>query len=286
MNNKNHLKILKKANKIPSGNFPHYSLDGKARQGVLSENTGRTEMDLTIYNSDTSRVFAQKTLPDKEGESVAAEELINKIGTQIPEGIFTADAGITSPRVVAAIKNSKQHYILAIKSNAGKIYTQIKEYNWNSIKTTHVQYSEGHGRQEIRKLKKLDLIKLNSIEYNKYVGAKVAYKIETRIKYVKDDKFTYEDRFFIADDVVSELPLSQITNYIRKHWAQESYHWVKDVILEEDDCPHKNHNGSRILSILRSQVFTLSKKIIGSVKEFTTRFGSKPEVFLDPHEKK
>ena len=102
---------------------------------------------------------------------------------------------------------------------------------------------------------------------------------------MKDDKFTCEDRFFIADDLVSELPLPQITNYIRKHWAQESYHWVRDVILEEDGSPHKNHNGSRILSILRSQVFTLGKKIIGSVKEFTTRFASKPEVFLGRHEK-
>ena len=286
MKHKNSNKDKRKQSKVCHGKFPHYSLDGKSRKGVVSEKTGRTEIDLTIFNPDTDKVLAQKTLSDKEGEAVAAEELIKNISSSIPEGIFTADAGITSPRVTAIIQENNHHYILAIKSNAGKIYSQIKNFNWDNITTAHAQISEGHGRREIRKLKKMSLSQLDGKEYKKYSGAKFAYKLDTKVNHIKEDKLVFEERYFIADEAINELTLPQVANYIRNHWAQESYHWVKDVILNEDNCPQKNPNGSRVLSSIRAQVYTLGKKICGSVKEFTNRFVSKPEVFLGRQEKK
>lgn len=286
MKHKNSNRDKRKQNKVCHGKFPHYCLDGKSRKGVVSEETGRTEIDLTIFNPDTDKVLAQKTLPDKEGEAVAAEELIKNISSSIPEGIFTGDAGITSPRVTSIIQENKHHYILAVKGNAGKIYTQIRNFNWDSVTTAHVQISEGHGRREIRKLKKMSLSQLEGAEYKKYSGAKFAYKTDTKVNHIKDDKLVFEERYFIADEEIGDLSLPQVANYIRNHWAQESYHWVKDVILNEDNCPQKTPNGSRVLSTIRSQVYTLGKKVCGSVKEFTNRFVSKPEVFLGKHEKK
>jgi predicted transposase YbfD/YdcC len=53
---------------------------------------------------------------------------------------------------------------------------------------------------------------------------------------------------------------------------QESYHWVKDVVLQEDNSHQKNSNGSRILSILKTQVYTIGIKLFGSVKRFTDTF--------------
>lgn len=285
MKHKNSDKDKRKQSKVCHGKFPHYSLDGKSRKGVVSEETGRTEIDLTIFNPDTDKVLAQKTLPDKEGEAVAAEELIKTVSSSIPEGVFTADAGITSPRVTSIIQENNHHYILAIKSNAGKIYNQIKSFNWDYITTAYVQISEGHGRREIRKLKKMSLSQLDGQEYKKYSGARFAYKLDTKVNYIKDDKLVFEERYFIADEAI-KLTLPQVANYIRNHWAQESYHWVKDVILNEDNCPQKNPNGSRVLSSIRAQVFTLGKKVCGSVKEFTNRFVSKPEVFIGSQEKK
>ena len=285
MKHKNSNKDKRKQNKVSNGKFPHYSLDGKSRKGVLSEETGRTEIDLTLFNPDTDKILAQKTLPDKEGEAVAAEDLIKNASTSLPEGVFTADAGITSPRVVAAIQDNNHHYILAIKGNAGKIYEQIKRFNWDSITTAYAQISEGHGRREIRKLKKMSLSQLGSNEYKKYSGAKIAFKLDSKTNHIKDDKLVVEERYFIADEAIGELTLAQVLNYIRNHWIQESYHWVKDVILNEDNCPQKTPNGSRILSSIRAKVYELGKKICGSVKKFTNFFVSKPEIFLQKREK-
>jgi len=272
--------------KVCQGDVPHYAIDGKARKGVMSEATGRTEIDITIFNTDTQKVLAQKTLPDKEGEAVAAEELIKTHGQSLPEGIFTADAGITSPRVTEAIRSNNQHYLLSIKANSGKVYDQIKSFDWKSIATSHVQISEGHGRQEIRKLKKISLSTIGKDDYKKYKDAKVAYYLETKVNHIKEDKLTIEDRYFIGDEFLSEVSLPKVSTYIRSHWQQESYHWVKDVILKEDDSFQKTKNGSRFLSVLRSQVFMVGKKLCGSVKEFTERFVAKPQNFIANGDKK
>ena len=277
---KNNIKDKRKKSKICPGKFPHYSIDGKSRKGVVSEETGRTEIDLTLFNSETQRVLCQKTLPDKEGESIAAAEIINKMGNSIPEGVFTGDAGITSPKVTSAIIESQHHYILSIKQNAGKLYEKIRNYDWDNVATSYVQISEGHGRQEMRKLKRINLSQLDTKDYTRYSGAKLAFNLETKIFIKKDEKLVVEDRFFIADAAIEELTLPQVAYYIRNHWSQESFHWVKDVILNEDNCPQKTKNGSRILGTLNTHAFTLGKKIFGSVKKFTNYFVSKPEIFI------
>jgi len=50
-------------------NFIHYALDGKSRCGVRSELTGRTEIDLTLFETKTSAIVGKMTLPDKQGRS-------------------------------------------------------------------------------------------------------------------------------------------------------------------------------------------------------------------------
>ena len=276
----------RKQSKICHGEKPHFAFDGKARKGVVSEATGRTEIDLTLFCSDTNQILIQKTLPDKEGEPVAAEEMIKEFGKILPEGVVTGDAGITCPRVISALNACNQNYILNIKGNAGKIYEQIEKFEWDSVSTKYVQLCEGHGRQEIRELKCITLSQLNSSDYKKYDGAKVVYALDKKTHYIKKATASYERRFFIGDEYVSNLTLPQVATYIRKHWMQESYHWVKDVVLHEDNSTLKSSNGSRFLSVIKSQVFTVGKKICKSVKTFTVTFSANPRRFLSHLNKK
>jgi predicted transposase YbfD/YdcC len=277
---RNTIRDKRKLSHISRRELPHFSLDGKARKGVISSLTGRTEINLTLYCSDTHQILAKETLPDKIGESVAAEKMIRDNSPKLPVGVYTADAGITSPRVTRALKECGQHYILAIKGNSGHIYNKIKNFNWSSISTTYVQLGEGHGRKEIRKLKKLSIVQLGTDDFKKYSGVHVVYCLETNIYHSKDDKVTIETRYFIGDEKVYKMTLPQVANYIRCHWMQESYHWVKDVVLQEDNSHQKNSNGSRILSILKTQVYTIGIKLFGSVKRFTDTFISNPKKFI------
>ena len=135
-------------------------------------------------------------------------------------------------------------------------------------------------------MKCIALSQLNSSEYKKYEGAKVVYALDKKTHYIKKGTASYERRFFIGDEYVSNLTLPQVATYIRKHWMQESYHWVKDVVLHEDNSTLKSSNGSRFLSTIKSQVFTVGKKICKSVKTFTVTFSANPRRFLSRLNKK
>ena len=256
---------------------PQYCLDGKARGGCISKLTGRTEIDLTIYCPETSQMLGHQTLPDKVGEQTAAPNLILSTMRSLPNGFFTGDAGITSPAVVDAIRGLDHHYIFAIKGNAGKVYDTVTEFEWEEIEDRDLFFSEGHGRQEIRTIQSLPVEEFDCDEFDKYRDVSIVFKVTADIRQVKKDIFTTETRFFIGDDAAANLSHHAALTYIRDHWQLESYHWVKDVVLGEDDCPTKNSKGSQTLGLVRAAVVKVGKSLFGSVQKFADHFSSDPK---------
>ena len=274
---KSTIRDKRKLNHISRKELPHFSLYGKARKGVVIIFTGRTEIDLALYCTYSHQILAKDTLSDKVGESVAAERMIRDYSPKLPVGVYTAYAGITSPRVTQILIECCQSYILVLKVDSAHIYNKIKNYNWNSISTVHIHLGEDHGRKEIRKLKKLSISQLDTNDYQKYSGVHVVY---SQIYHSKDEKVTSETRYFIRDEKIYRMTLPQVANYIRCHWMQESYHWAKDIVLQEDNSHQKNLHGSRVLSILKTQVYTIGKKLFVSVKRFSDAFISNPKKFI------
>ena len=260
---------------------PQYCIDGKSRGGCISALTGRTEIDLTIYCPETSQLLAHKTLPDKVGEQSAAPNLIRSAMRGLPSGIFTGDAGITSPAVVDAIRQLGHSYILAIKGNAGRAYDDVVLFDWDGIEDKDLFFNEGHGRREIRTIQAVPTEEFESEEFDKYRDSAVVFKVTSQTLDVKTDKFTSDTRFFIGDEDVESLSHQEAITYIRDHWQQESYHWQKDVVLGEDQCPTKNSNGSQILGLVRSAVIKTGKSLYGSVRTFTDHFSSNPKGIYD-----
>ena len=266
---------------VPAKKFmPQYCLDGKSRKGCLSSETGRTEIDLTLFCPDTFQVLALRTLNDKEGEQTAAINIIDNEGRILPKGIFTGDAGITCPNVIAAVVEAGHHYILGIKANAGKAFHAIEDYDWDDIEDVDLFFNEGHGREEIRSIKRLPVSVLNSHELSKYKDIAIVFSVTADVHHVKENKYTTETRYFIGGHCTEKLSAHQAITYIRDHWAQESYHWVKDVVLSEDNCHHKANKGSRTLGVLRAATAKIGKTLFGSVKTFTDNFSAKPENFI------
>jgi hypothetical protein len=256
---------------------PQYCIDGKSRRGCISTLTGRTEIDLTIYCPETSQILGHKTLPDKVGEQSAAPILIRSAMRGLPSGIFTGDAGITSPAVVEAIRQLGHSYILAIKGNAGRTYDDVVLFDWDRVEDKDLFFNEGHGRREIRTIQAVSIEEFESDEFDKYQDAAVVFKVTNQTLDIKTDKFTSDTRFFIGDEAVERLTHHEAITYIRDHWQQESYHWQKDVVLGEDRCPTKNANGSQILGLVRAAVIKTGKAAYGSVKRFTDNFSSNPK---------
>ena len=261
-------------------NVPQYCLDGKSRAGCISAASGRTEIDLTLLSPDTMQVFAVRTLADKEGEQTAAQEILKCEGAKLPCGVLTGDAGITCPAVISAVIGAGHHYLFGLKGNAGHVFTAIENYPWGELEDTDLFFNEGHGREEIRSIKRAPTTAFGPVEqFAKYENAAVVFEVTADIHHVKEDLFTTETRYFLGDRWTAGLSAHEAITYIRDHWQQESYHWVKDVVLGEDSCPHKTPGGSRTLGILRAMTVRLGRSLFGSTKRFVDHFIAEPEKY-------
>lgn len=260
---------------------PHYALDGKARQGCISALTGRTEIDVTIFCPEARQVLGTITLGDKEGERNAALEMMKHDFKQLPSGIITADAGITSSEMTSAVREAGHSYLLAIKGNAGNAYAEALTFDWMDRTDGHQFFEEGHGRQEIRTIRRADVKMFPEGTFSRYADVACIYEVKAQILRVKDDHFTSETRYFIADNEAARLSPIEALTYIRDHWEQESYHWVKDVVLGEDRSAQKTAAGSRMLGVLRQVVYRLGYAACRSVRRFLDIFSADPAKELD-----
>ena len=266
----------------PNKPIPQYALDGKARAGCVSEATGRHEIDLTLYSPDTKQVLAQRTLADKEGEPSAAVSIILAEARSLPKGIFTGDAGILSPRVVSALAKKNHDFIFGIKGNAGNVFDVIKSHPWDRMPFISETFFKGHGRGETRGLKKISVSSFETPElFAKYKGVAVVFQVTRVIEKLSSGEMGKEVSYYIGGGEAAALTPREAQGYIRDHWGQESFHWVKDVVLGEDASHQKRNNGSRILGILRTSVAEVGMRLFGSTKRFVDHFSADPRKMLE-----
>jgi len=277
-NKKGKLKSTKETPAIARKIIPQYCLDGKSRKGCVSIKTGRTEIDLTLYCTDTQQILATRTLKDKEGEQKGSLTILRKEAKTLQRGVISGDAGILSPKVTKLTKKSGHSYIFSIKGNAGNVFKEIKKYDWEAIPELYeYQDTPAHGREELRVIKKSTIAAIGADNFDKYDSAAMVYEVTSYVHHIKKDKRTKHARYFLGDKKISRWSLPTILAYIRGHWGLETYHFTKDVVLKEDDCQIKSNNGSRILGILRSSVVKASKILYPSTQNFLNVFKSKPE---------
>ena len=257
--------------------FPQYCFDGKSRKGCVSDETGRSMIDVTLYCPETGQILATRTLADKEGESRAVIDILENEARNLPRGIVTADAGILSPSTATAIINAGHGYFLQLKGNAGEAFREVLQMPWDKVTVIDKDFCEGHGRREIRRLKRLTEEHVEFDELSKYQHCDAVWQRENWVHQKKEGKYTSCTRYFVGDGLAASLPDSLIQRYARDHWKQESYHWVKDAVLGEDASFQKRPNGSRFLSLIRSQIFRIGKAVFGSTKSFKDHFLAAPE---------
>ena len=254
-----------------------YCVDGKRREGCVSSSTGRTEIDVTIMRADTREVLAACVCPDKEGESTSGRKMLRQCGKKLLPGIFTFDAGLTSPRFVSAVASAGHWYIGALKGNAGYAFDIAKSGKWGDSKLIAETIDIGHGRKEVRTIRVLMISAFPPRTFSKYSKSACIIKV-TRVC-EENGKMTTEDRYFFGSHGVSSLKPEEILRHIRNHWLQENgLHWCKDAILGEDDLFVHSKKGSRLLGFLKSLSVSVGYQMMGSVSKFADTFSASPKV--------
>lgn len=229
-----------------------------------------------MFCADTRQELDKRTLDDKEGERLAVVEMLQNAGLEVRPGIVSGDAGIISPGVTESVTETGHGYILQIKGNSGAAFDEVVNLPWEKVRVFSNEYDEGHGREEIRSTKAIDVEHFDVDELDKYSNIGVVLQVERFSLQTATQRLSHEVSYYIGDTIAASLSLESQARYIRDHWAIESLHWIKDVVLKEDASFQRCANGSRILATVRSVVIKYGRLMYDSPKRFIDEFSANP----------
>jgi Transposase DDE domain len=227
-----------------------YAIDGKSRKAAPTE-TGKCEIDVSVYDVATKVPVGKVPVGAKEGEAPAARQLIEGLASRLDDGYFSADAGIACREFTLTVDKTNHNFIAFIKGNAGKIHDELPLLPWNDAQTWF-SAEKGHGRRETRTTKILRLDAELVDEYApsaRHYPAEVAFGSIVRTREVlKTGEKSEQQSWFIFSEKHGPLTVQVVDALVRGHWCVENeLHRHRDVELGEDDLSQMSTHASRVI---------------------------------------
>ena len=258
---------------------PHYAIGGKARKGCVSAETGRTELDLSLFYVGGKECLGIFNLKDKQGEATGAANYLKMFGRSLPPGVITFDAGITGPSVCKRVVTAGHQYIAAVKGNSGEVYNVLTAANWEASGYVSQLSSKGHGRSELQRIQILNVSYFRDSAVKRYKGVKRYARVTSIV--TRKGVATTEHRYYAISDL-SGARAQDILKIIRDHWSIENHlHWTKDTVFLEDNMPKQGNRSSRHRGFLNSVAVSIGYAVSICISEFVIRFRHSSFLFLD-----
>jgi predicted transposase YbfD/YdcC len=229
-------------------------VDGKAQKGATTPG-GRTPMLLSA-RSDDGTIAAQQTIPvDKTNEITVFQPLIDQISDTDATGtVFTADQLHTQREHAEYLHGRDAFYVFTVGGNQPRLFAAIDALPWTQIAVEHATIDRGHGRIEVRTIRTLP------------VTATIAGLFPHAAQVFLLERYIYDT----AGKPLGAVAVLGITNltpghadgaallaYVRGHWSIESLHWLRDVVLGEDNS--RMSTAARAMAALRNLVIGICR---------------------------
>ena len=222
------------------------SIDGKALRGAFTRGRQATPLHMVnVWAADTRMALAQRKAPNRN-EVAGALEVLALL--DLDGALVTADALHCRPDTAQAIRDRKGHYVLAIKSNRGRLFKAAKTLLDTARKPARASQRKAtaHGRVERRQAIVAPAPQLAK-QYGFPAIAAVGRIDSWRATAGKTAKHTI--RYFLASRLLSARKLLDV---VRAHWGIENnLHWVLDVLFGEDACRSRKDHAAENLAAIR-----------------------------------
>jgi predicted transposase YbfD/YdcC len=229
------------------------SIDGKALRGAFTRGRQATPLHMVnVWAAGTRMALAQRKAPNRN-EIAGALEVLALL--DLDGALVTADALHCRPDTAQAIRDRKGHYVLAIKSNRGRLFKAVKALLDAARKPARASQrkTSAHGRVERRQAIIVPAPQLAK-QYGFPAIAAVGRIDSWRAHAGKPAK--HKVRYFLASRLLSAKKLLEV---VRAHWGIENnLHWVLDTVFDEDACrSRKDHAPENLAAIRRIAINVL-----------------------------
>ncbi|NET40269.1 MAG: ISAs1 family transposase [Cyanothece sp. SIO1E1] len=243
------------------------AIDGKRLRGSYDKGSNKAAIHMVSAWATANQVsLGQLKVGDKSNEISAIPELLSML--EIAGCIITIDAMGTQKEIAQQIRAHQADYVLALKSNQGELYEEVKATFEHLINTRFCQqdqqWDKGHGRIESRKCYVLDLqapdfdwILSQDLEQWQDISSLVMIQA-TRWK---GDQVQTQNRYYISSLSAQNKDAQAFNHIVRTHWAIENQlHWTLDVVFKEDASRVRSGYADQNLSVIRRLALNLLKQ--------------------------
>lgn len=222
------------------------SIDGKALRGAFTRGRKATPLHIVnVWAAGTRMALAQRKAPNRN-EIAGALEVLALL--DLDGAIVTADALHCRPDTAQVIRDRKGHYVLAIKSNCGRLFKAVSTLLDKPRKPARASQRRAiaHGRVERRQAIIVPAPELAK-QYG-FPGIAAVGRIDSwRADGSNPGKYTV--RYFLTSRL---LPARKLLEVVRAHWSIENnLHWVLDVLFDEDACRSRKDHAAENLALIR-----------------------------------
>lgn len=254
VNKKNHV-FLDEINKI-------VAFDGKTICG--SDNIYNKALHiLTAFDTENELVLGQLPVDEKTNEIKVMPELVNLL--DLKDTIVVADALNCQYEIANAIIGKEGNYVLALKSNKGTLYDDVKKYFDEKSIEQIIAKNELYRKQEEKAhsyIETREYFLISDVEYLKKYSGKNYQKLRSigmvrKTNYnLNTGEVTTEIRYYIN----SIYDIDLFSKAVRKEWSIENnLHWHLDYTLKEDYSTIIDKKVAYNLNIIRKTVLSMLK---------------------------
>jgi predicted transposase YbfD/YdcC len=230
------------------------SIDGKNINSTLVNKQSSEQNCVNIvscFSQVTGLVLQLTAFENKSGSEIHQVLELLRDSTDSNQ-LFTLDALHCQKATVELITTQGNDYIIPVKKNQNNLYKETEKVCQSQpAKSIDIQWDKGHGRQVTRQVSVFEYLPNNNLKG--WESIKSLIKVE-RSGY-RGGKIYQQTMYYISS-------LSSYASFfaakIRGHWSIENkLHWVKDVILGEDNWPIRQFQAATNVSVLRTIALNL-----------------------------
>ena len=175
------------------------------------------------------------------------------------------------------IVDGGNHYVIQLKKNQKTLFEEVERVILHDYPLdSHTEHEKNHGRHSTWNVSTYNALQSDKTkEWKKLSRFIHVHKIT-----IEKGKETHSDRFYISDK--KTVSAKYFHQGIRGHWKIEnSLHWVKDVVHNEDKNAIKTNNGPVNSAVFSSIAINIHRtKGDYSITDSQIKFRAKvPELF-------
>lgn len=236
----------------------HIAIDGKTMRGTRSRDQEAIHI-ISAWSNREGITLAALESEGKSNEIKTIPKLLDQL--ELKDATVTIDAMGCQKTIAQKIKDKKGHYVLQVKGNQKRLYTEIKAFFHKSEREhfdgiEHESFEEvtkGHGRIEKRVYHQM-LLNGWIESASSWPGIQSVIRVDrTRIQ---GERESIESSWYVSSHRLN----SELTaKAIRQHWGIENkLHWRLDVLFKDDH--YRSNSSATNMAVIKRFCMNLLKK--------------------------